>query len=290
MNLFTIRDIENLSGIKAHTLRIWEQRYNFMTPKRKESNHRYYDNEDLKHILRVSYLYHLGRKISNIALLTDPEINEIISKDKANSGDNFLISQLIEASVDIDVAKFESVLNTCFSKNTVEHAIQKVVYPYLKKIGFLWVTDHVIPAQEHFTSNIIRAKILVEIDALPIVTKPHARKVILFTPVNEFHEIPLLFIQYLLKKNGQKVIYFGENVPLENIETYTTIKSADVLHFHLITNLSGFTCNDYVTSLTNKFPNKKIVISGPLVKEVTLVSPNIRKLESMAQVMEYVKE
>ncbi|MCY7422272.1 MAG: MerR family transcriptional regulator, partial [Chitinophagaceae bacterium] len=111
MNRFTIRDIENLSGIKAHTLRIWEQRYHFMTPKRKESNHRIYNDDDLKHILRISYLYHSGRKISNIAGMADNEINDIIDRENALSSDEFLITQLMEASIDFDKQKFETVLN-----------------------------------------------------------------------------------------------------------------------------------------------------------------------------------
>ncbi len=290
MNQFTIRDIENLSGIKAHTLRIWEQRYNFMTPKRKVSNHRFYDNDDLKHILRVSYLYHSGRKISNIALMADNEINEIISRENAISSDEFLISQLMEASIDFDEHKFETVLNTSFSKNTVENAILNVVYPYQKKIGLLWVTEHIIPAQEHFSSNIINRKLLVEIDSLTIAPKPNGRRIILFTPLNEHHEIPILFIQYLLKKNGHTVIYFGDSIPVEDIEEYCTNKSADELHFHLITNLSGLSVNDYVTILSNKFPNKKIVISGPVAKEMTIIKQNIIPLCSMHHLLEYVNE
>lgn len=290
MNRFTIRDIENLSGIKAHTLRIWEQRYNLMTPKRKESNHRYYDNEDLKHILRISYLYHSGRKISSIAGMADKEINEIIERENILSSDAFLIRQLMEASIDIDEVKFTSTLNICFSKNSVEYAIQNVVYPYLKKIGMLWVTDHIIPAQEHITSNIIRSKLLVEIDALKVVQRADAKRIILFTPILEHHEIPLLFIKYLLQKNGHEVIYFGIHVPVENLEAYCELKPADVLHFHLITNLSGLSCNEYIALLANKFPNFQIVISGTYAKEVTLQNYNVRPLIQIEDLLEYVKE
>lgn len=288
MNQFTIRDIENLSGIKAHTLRIWEQRYNFMTPKRKVSNHRFYDNDDLKHILRISYLYHSGRKISNIALMADSEINEIITLENAINSDEFLISQLMEASIDFDEQKFETVLNTCFSKKTVENAMMNVVYPYQKKIGLLWITEHIIPAQEHFSSNIINRKLLVQIDTLTILPRPNGRRIILFTPLNEYHEIPILFIQYLLKKNGHTVIYFGVSVSVEDIEEYCANKSADELYFHLITNLSGHSVNDYVTILSNKFPNKKIVISGPITKELTIINSNIIPLCSMHNLLEYV--
>lgn len=290
MNRFTIRDIENLSGIKAHTLRIWEHRYNFMTPKRKESNHRFYDNEDLKHILRISYLYHSGRKISNIAFMADKEINDIIDKENSVNTNEFLITQLMEASIDFDEDKFETVLNTSFSKTNVEDAIINVIYPYLKKIGLLWLTEHIIPAQEHFSSNIISHKLLSKIDSLSSVPKPNSKRVLLFTPVNEHHEIPIIFIQYLLKKNGHRVIYFGDSIQLNDIEEYCAVNTVDVLHFHVITNLNGIHLNEYVTKLSNKFPKQKIIISGPAAIEVTLTMQNTRQLVNMKQLLEYVKE
>ena len=261
-----------------------------MTPKRKESNHRFYDNEDLKHILRISYLYHSGRKISKIAYMAAKEINDIIDKENAINTNEFLITQLMEASIDFDEKKFESVLNSCFGKTNVEGAILNVVYPYLKKIGLLWVTEHIIPAQEHFSSNIISHKLLSAIDSLSVVIKPNSKRVLLFTPVNEHHEIPILFIQFLLKKNGHTVIYFGDSIQLDHIEEYCALKSVDVLHFHVINNLNGVHINDYVTNISNKFPKQKIIVSGPVAKEVTIVKKNIRQLVNMNQLLEYVKE
>lgn len=290
MNSFTIRDIENLSGIKAHTLRIWEHRYNFMTPKRKESNHRFYDNEDLKHILRISYLYHSGRKISNIALMADKEINDIIDKENALNTNEFLITQLMEASIDFDEDKFETVLNTSFNKTNVEDAIINVIYPYLNKIGLLWLTEHIIPAQEHFSSNIISHKLLSKIDSLSLVPNPKSKRVLLFTPVNEHHEIPILFIQYLFKKYGHRVIYFGASVQLNDIEEYCALHTVDVLHFNIITNLNGIPLNEYVTRVSHKFPKQKIIVSGPAAGEVTCTMQNTRLLVSMQQLLEYVKE
>lgn len=290
MNQFTIRDIENLSGIKAHTLRIWEQRYNFMTPKRKQSNHRFYDNDDLKQILRISFLYHSGKKISNIAGMSEEEIINTINEENVISSSDFLISQLMEASIDFDEEKFENNLTTCFAKNTVENAILHVVYPFLKKIGLLWVTEHIIPAQEHFSSNLICRKLLLKIDSINTLPKLSGKRILLFTPANEHHEIPILFLQYLIKKNGHSVIYFGDSISVEDIETFCALKRVDVLHFHLITNLNGMHVNEYITDLSKKFPDQQIIMSGPLAKEVTVVNNNVRKMMSINQLLEYATE
>ncbi|MCY7420772.1 MAG: cobalamin B12-binding domain-containing protein [Chitinophagaceae bacterium] len=165
-----------------------------------------------------------------------------------------------------------------------------VVFPYLKKIGLLWVTEHIIPAQEHFSSNIIMHKLLLKIDSLNSVRNPNGKRVLLFTPVNEHHEIPILFIQYLLKKYGHTVIYFGVSIKLYDIEEYCAFKTVDVLHFHVITNLNGLPINDYVTNIANKFPSQKIIISGPVAAEVTITKQNTRHLVNMKQLLDYVKE
>jgi MerR family transcriptional regulator, light-induced transcriptional regulator len=290
MNKFSIKDIENLSGIKAHTLRIWEQRYNILIPKRKDSNHRFYDDDDLKSLLRVAYLYHNGIKISKIARLKEDELKqaavETFSEDSLYVT---YINQLLEASLDFDEDAFESIFDQALEREGVEIVMLKIIYPYLEKIGLLWLTDHVIPAQEHFTSNLINRKIISAIDALPNVYKDNNKKVLLFGPPKEYHEIPLLFIQYLLKKNGQKVIYYGSNVSIKQLEEYCSVKKVTHLHFHLITNLTTLHMNEYVLKLYNTFPNKNIVVSGPRVEEVTLDLANVKLLGSMDALLNFCK-
>ena len=200
MNHFTIKDIENLSGIKAHTLRIWEQRYQLFIPKRKESKHRYYDNEDLKHILRISQLYHNGVKISKIAQLPASSIRSMameqyIGKQNADA----YIHRLIEASIDFDEERFEELFEQALKQFGLEVTIIDVMYAFLERIGLLWLTDHVIPAQEHFASNIIKRKIISALDALKTKPSPSSGTYVLFTPEGEQHEIPLLLNHYLMK-------------------------------------------------------------------------------------------
>lgn len=291
MNQFSIKDIENLSGIKAHTLRIWEQRYQILIPKRKDSNHRFYDNEDLKHLLRVAYLYHRGIKISKIAKLRDEAlIKATLEHFSTDTSYNNYINQLMEASLDFDEQKFERTFEDALSKEAIDNVMLRIIYPYLEKVGMLWLTDHVIPAQEHFTSNLINRKIIMAIDSLPNQYKEGKKDVILFTPPKEHHEIPLLFIQYLLKKNGHKVIYYGTNISLKDLDAYCNVMPVTHIHFHLLTNLTSLNLDDYLNKLCEAYPTKQIVVSGPKTKEVTVNVANVRLLRSMDELVRYTEE
>ena len=291
MNQFTIKDIENLSGIKAHTWRIWEQRYAIGVPQRKDSNHRFYDNENLKQILRISYLYHSGIKISKIAQLDTNEIRlKALEALPVENGNEYYIKELLEASIDLDEERFERTFQEALKRVGVEETILNIIYPFQAKIGVLWLTDHVIPAQEHFTSNIIRRKRSVAIDSLPAVKETNKKEILLFTPEKEHHELPLQFIYYLLRKNKNKVIYFGSNVSLESINTYGQNKSFEYILFHLVTNLTSKNAQDYVKEISALFPDKQIYMSGVLVLQVTDVPPNVHLLKSMEEIIRFTEE
>src|SRR6478672_2371938 len=172
MQQFTIRDIENLTGIKAHTLRIWEQRYQFFKPQRKESQHRFYDNEDLKALLRISFLYHSGWKVSRIASLSAEAILKEVRETKvADAFTSQFVSRLIEAALDFDAIAFSLVLDEVEARIGFEKTIVELCYPYLQKIGLLWSTNRVIPAQEHFSSYLIQNRIIAAIEKLPVIKK-----------------------------------------------------------------------------------------------------------------------
>ena len=291
MNKFSIKDIENLSGIKAHTLRIWEQRYSILIPKRKDSNHRFYDDDDLKHLLRIAYLYHHGIKISKIARLKIDELRQTaLNISVSDTTYNHFINQLLEASLDFDEIKFEEVFEQAIQKEGIENVILNIIYPYMEKVGLLWLTDHVIPAQEHFTSNLINRKIIRAIDELPYEYSRGKKDILLFTPPKEHHEIPLLFIQYLLRKNGNKVTYYGTNISIADMKPYCDALPVTHLHFHLLTNLTSLNMNEYVIRLHQAFPDKQIVASGPKTKEVTINLPNVRLLRSMDELLSYTNE
>jgi MerR family transcriptional regulator, light-induced transcriptional regulator len=267
MQTFSIRDIENLSGIKAHTIRVWEQRYGLIMPGRKESRHREYTNEDLKQILRVSFLYHQGYKISKIARMSKEEIITLSLQYDSHSSIEVFVNQLIEAALDFDEESFETVIDTLILKWGFENAFLNVVYPFLKKIGMLWMTGNILPAQEHFSSNLIRKKIIINIDGLTNVTDAESEIMLLFTPKGEFHEIPLLLSHYFLKKNGFRLLYLGINTSIEVLANYVESNPFFKLYFHMLTNFTDKDPDFYLKELAAAFPGKQIFASGPVFHE-----------------------
>lgn len=267
MQRFTIRDIEHMSGIKAHTLRIWEQRYNLFTPKRKESKHRYYDNDDLKILLQIAFLYHSGWKISRIAQLTPQEIIEAVTCTEINS-DNYRITvlKLLEAAIDFNEQAFVRILDDLIEAVGLETCVVQVCYPFLQRVGLLWMTNNIIPAQEHFSSYLIQHKIIAETDKLAEVPTD-VEGIVLFTPDGEHHELPLLFINYLLKKNNWRTIYLGSNVKIENLKKFENDRSISHLFLHVITNFSGWEIDDYLENLCTTFPQVKIAASGAGIQQ-----------------------
>ena len=289
MNNFTIKDIEILSGIKAHTLRIWEQRHGLRFCKRKQSLHRYYDNDDLKQILRISYLYHLGYKISKIASLSGDDINTLATTNiKPNDYDKY-INLMIEASLDYDQPAFEKIMHTAFLHMGFEQTVTQVFYPYMEKIGLLWITDHVIPAQEHFSSFLIRKEIIVATDKLNNTTADNF-SVLIFSAEGERHEIPLLVVKYLFKKHGIKTVYFGVDTSLRELQQYCDCKKVTHLYCHKVINFLHKKPEDFVGELMKKFPNKKVLLSGPALHNIIPTSENVQVFRSINELEKVLKE
>ena len=287
MNQFSIRDIENLCGIKAHTLRIWEQRYQFFTPKRKESLHRIYDCDDLKQLLRISCLYHQGYKISRIAELSPQQIQEELSRIIPQCCNfEIYVHQLIEASIGFDKEAFEKVVNNLVIRIGLEKAIIHVFYPFLNRIGLLWMTNHVIPAQEHFCSHIIRKKIICAIDGLDIIHPgPNKNNVVIFAPSGELHEIPLLVINYFLRKHGVRTTYFGTNVCLDTLKYYAANHNVTHLYMHVITHLDNIKLDCLADQLSKSFPKQDILVSGPACNCLVEKAPNLVHLHEPADLI-----
>jgi DNA-binding transcriptional MerR regulator len=283
LNTFTIKDIENFTGIKAHTIRIWEQRYPLFQARRKDTNHRTYDGDDLKTLLRIAYLYHHGIKISRIAALSAAEQNTL-SLEIAVAGKSTLlpVNELITATLDYDQQRFENIFHNQVLHLGFERCITQVVYPFLERIGVLWLTGHVIPAQEHFSSNIIRAKIMTAIDGQSIHTATTTDHFLLFLPEGEFHEIPLLYAQYLLKKQGKLVTSFGPNVPLDDLFPFMARKKVTHIYTHLLTNISQNDMNGLIGQLSQQYPDVQILVAGPQTKLLTRpLLPNVQVVESL---------
>ena len=290
MNHFTIRDIENLCGIKAHTLRIWEQRYKLFVPKRKESQHRIYDNDDLKELLRISFLYHSGHKISKIAKLSTGEIQQLVQSSciKEDNQEAFIL-QLIEAGVDFDKEKFEQIVNCLVVRFGLEKCTVTIFYPFLERIGLLWMTNNVIPAQEHFVSHIIRKKIILATDGLE-ADSYNTNNLVLFTPPGEEHEIPLLAANYFLRKHNNRTTYFGVNVSVACLKYYLQHQTATHLYTHVITHPGTYGLNNYIGTLCKNFPDKKIVLSGPASKCMEDIPANLQILHSIDEMIEFARQ
>lgn len=288
MHQFSIKDIENLCGIKAHTLRAWEQRHQLCVAKRKGSQHRIYDDEDLKELLRVSFLYHNGYKVSEIAGLSNAEIDKLVEESVVthNNEENY-IHQLIEASLDFDKERFEKIINCLVLRIGIEKCIKNIFYPFLHRIGLLWMTNHAIPAQEHFASHIIRKKILVATDG--IETSDKDKPVILvFAPTGEFHEIPLLTVNYFLKKYGSRTVYMGVDVALETLNYYLQNKPVQFVYTHVITCLNARELEDYLLSLRQLFPGK-MILSGPACKHMESRLTDIKMIHSPDEMIAFAK-
>ncbi|MBB1285665.1 MerR family transcriptional regulator [Flavisolibacter sp. BT320] len=267
MQNFSIRQIELLTGIKSHTLRIWEQRYDFFKAQRKESNMRFYTNEDLKKLLCISFLYHNGWKISKIAALSDQQIQEEADKTDINlSNYNTAIQHLLKAAIDFNEAAFVTKLNELAEIIGFEKLITDICYRYMHRVGLLWDTSKIIPAQEHFSSYIIQNRIISETEKFS-ASQNGDPEIVVFCPENEFHELPLLFVNYLLRKNEWRVLYLGANAGLKEVQEAAKIKGVQYLYLHLITNFTGFSVDDYFETLRKSFPDKIILASGKGIEQ-----------------------
>ncbi len=219
MNKFSIKDIEAITCIKSHTLRIWEQRYNFLQTKRTETNIRYYDEEDLKLLLNISTLNDNGYKISAIAEMTPAQIAAEVanlSKDQCNYSCH--IQSLCKNTLELNEKELKKLLCQSIKKIGMEQTMLEIIYPFLKKIGIMWQTGTINPAQEHFASNIIKQRLITHIDGLKPADRSDAKKFLLFLPEGEMHEIGLLFAYYMIRSKGHEVLYLGQNLSLKYVE------------------------------------------------------------------------
>ena len=249
MKVFTIAQLEQFSGIKAHTIRIWEQRYNALQPNRSEGNTRYYDNNQLRRLLNIVSLLELKYKPSKLCILTDEQLFELIDKHllsvkSEDSKSEFYISQLIAAGTEYDELTFSKIYQNAFNEKGMKMVYQDIIYPLLVRVGYMWSQDSLIATQEHFISNLLKRKILAAIEEQTNTEVTSDKSWLLFLPENEFHELGLLISCYLLKIVGNKVYYLGSNVPFEALKnTLNEIYVSDALTFVVHTTQSSEVVN-----------------------------------------------
>ncbi len=286
---YTIKDLENLSGIKAHTIRIWEQRYGFLKPSRTDTNIRYYSSKELKTLLNVSLLNKYGYKVSHINKLSESELQEkILGLSKTNAEQEFLINALVQHMIEVKSDLFESVINTQIQTKGLERTITFLIFPFLERVGFLWVTNHIKPGQEHVITNIIRQKLIVGIEKLPHALAPKY-SVVCFLPDHEYHEIGLLFVHYLLRSNNIKVIYLGCSVPVEDVKYIVEKMNPTHLYTHLTSVGRNFNFEKFSNAVASEIPNVPLFVSGSLISSYNKkLPPSIHVIESYKAVTEFI--
>lgn len=263
INTYSIRDLENLTGIKAHTLRMWEQRYGIVKPKRTETNIRFYDAEDLKMMLNVALLNNHGVKISKIAKMSEEELCRKVNETLAKTSDyQAQMAALTVAMIDLNEEQFEKIMATSILQFGFEKTMVQIIFPFLMRIGVLWMTNTINPAQEHFITNLIRQKLIVAIDGQYRTSLPNAQKFILYLPSGELHELSLLFAYYVIKSRGHKVIYLGQNLPLRDLQETQAIHQAQFIMTVITSSPSSDEVEDYISELQTRFPQTRLLLTG----------------------------
>ena len=273
-NVFSIKDLENLSGIKAHTIRIWEKRYNVLEPMRSDTNIRSYDIRNLQKLLNIVLLHNYGYKISKIATLDQNEMNKL-AKDiiSEKSAKNHAISTFKMAMMNFDQALFFQTYNQLLNEKTFREVFYTVFIPLMQELGFLWQTETITPAHEHFITYLIKQKLLINTEKVQILEPTKTDKVfVLFLPLNEIHELGLMYLNYEILLNGYQTIFLGESIPVSSL---MDLKNS----FEKITFLSYLTVepnqdevNNYIAELETNLlanTNHELLLLGRMTEFIT---------------------
>jgi DNA-binding transcriptional MerR regulator len=291
-SVFSIKDLENLSGIKAHTIRIWEKRYNVLQPMRTDTNIRLYDLASLQKLLNITLLHEYGYKISKIASYSEDKIpslvREIISSKNAKS---HAISAFKMAMMNYDEELFLNTYNWLIAEKSFKEIFYQVFIPLLEELGLLWQTDTITPAHEHFMSYLIKQKLLSNTEKLQMLKRTKVDTVfVLSLPMNEIHELGLMYLNYEILLHGYKTVYLGESMPIDNLKDLKK-------HFHSIIFVSYLTVqpekdlvNEYVGKMAEELidENTELWYLGRLAEFIERdgVSNRISVFDSIADLAE----
>lgn len=266
MSEYSIKYLENITGIKAHTIRIWEKRYHLLEPRRTATNIRYYNDDDLKKILNVITLLGEGYKISKIGEMQPAEIATsaqaaLATPQNPNQLYDYFTNEIVAAALTYDKRNLEKLIGACILKFTFADTIEHVLYPALKRTGILWQSDEANPGQEHFFSNFVRKKLFSAIDAMP-EPAPGSTNCLLFLPDNEDHEIGLLYFYYLLLQYHIPATYLGQRTPFDSLLHAAEMINPTHLVLFITTSTPAHECATYLQDLSKAFRSKKIILCG----------------------------
>jgi DNA-binding transcriptional MerR regulator len=289
--VYTIKDLEKLSGIKAHTLRIWEKRYGIINPKRTETNIRYYMDEDLKRLLNIALLNRYGYKISKIACMSDAEINQevLLVSEKMNEHDSQLDALTI-SMIEMDEVKFNKIINQNLDQIGFEQMMMEVIYPFLDKLSLLWLTGSINTFQENFMANLIRQKIYVAVDNIPLFEKKDNKAILLYLPEGESQELSILFLHYLLKTRGYYVINIGQNITLDDLRVVKDSLRPDFVFTMINEPRPKLNLRDYLEKVQLFFEPARLLVSGYQLFHQDIKSESnftvIKSLDEVLQLLE----
>ena len=263
MKQYSIKDLERFTGIKAHTIRIWEQRYAIVEPTRTDTNIRIYFDDDLKKLLSVGLLVKNGHKISKVSKYSEEEIRDYVYEIEKNALDNnteAVVESLIKCCIDFDEDAFEKTFSHAVLRLGFEDTLIKIIYPTMVRIGIMWGVNEFSPAQEHFFSHLIRKKIYVAIDGVNQNDRIAENTYLLYLPFWEEHDLGILMAYYLLRKNMANVIYLGPNVPILSLDDVPRQKFSKIFTF-LTAKENKKVINKHLKEVAEKFGDKKLFIT-----------------------------
>tara|TARA_Y100001978_G_scaffold109526_1_gene97752 strand:+ start:2150 stop:3016 length:867 start_codon:yes stop_codon:yes gene_type:complete len=288
MAKYKIKDLENLTGIKCHTIRIWEKRYNILEPSRTETKIRTYSDDELTHLLTVSMLNRNGIKISKIAKLSQEDMNKLLWDIKVNKETEFSMDKLIMALISLDENLFNKTLQNLIDTEGLETTFTHHLIPFLDRIGIMWLIGSINPAQEHLISNLIRQKVISEIDK-QIVPDDQSNPVVVYLPEHEWHEISLLFYQFLLREKGIRTAYLGQSLPYTALqECIEKLKPKAILSSWLTAVDSKFVVN-YFKRIRKDYPDLRVFAGGAQVKSnAEVLSSYITVVQDIDEVIQHL--
>jgi hypothetical protein len=264
MNLFSISQLAQFSGIKPHTIRVWEKRYHALNPTRSEGNTRYYNNNQLRRLLNIVSLMQLKYKISQLGSMPDNELYKIIEETTYHDvpeGVEYFVLHLTRAGLSYDELQFDKIFSHCILRYGLTETYKNILYPMMIRTGLMWSCNTMPPANEHFITNLIRQKILTAIDSLPHPAV-NSETWLLFLPEDEFHEIGLLFAHYVIRFSGRKVIYLGTNMPVDFLSTAAKDAQANKLLLFLVHRNTTKKLQEYLNKINKSLTGKEIYVAA----------------------------
>ena len=270
---YSISDLEQLSGVRAHTIRMWEQRHGILRPGRTASNIRTYSDADLRHLLTVAALCGQGRRISQVARLSAEELGQALLAGCADADDcNSQVNALLVALLAFDEPRLHALLTVAARRLGFEDMMLRVAYPLLQRIGLMWLAGTLTPAQEHLLAHLLRQKLLAATEGLPPVPAT-APRWLLFLPEGELHELALLFMNFALRRRGQHTLYLGQNLPLADLAAVCATYAPHAVTTVLTTQPDRGQLGEFAAELAGCCPCERLILYGSLAQQPDVAWP-----------------